>query len=410
MSKSKSPVKTSQVIFICAVVVIDSLGIGIIMPVMPDLIGELTNLSISEAAIWGGYLTFSYALMQFIFSPVVGGLSDRYGRRPVMLVSLIVLGIDYIFMGLAPTIWLLFIGRIIAGIGGATFSTAFAYMADVSTRQDRAKHFALVGAAFGLGFIIGPIIGGLAGQLGPRAPFFIAAALSIANFIYGWFILPESLPKEKQRPLSLARANPFGALKQMAKLPDVSWLIGAFFLFELGYFVYPAIWSFYCKEAFQWDAFQIGISLAMVGVVFTVVQGWLIRYMLPAFGNGGTALIGFASSITGLISLGFITEGWMVYALMPLTGFGAVISPSLKAMMSNRVADDAQGELQGVLASSSALTMILTPLIMTQLFSWLTGPQSPYYFPGIPFIMAAIFMALALPPFFKGRKMGVGEI
>ena len=405
MPNAAKTANTNQKLFICLAVIIDSLGIGIIMPVMPDLIAELTNLTISKAAIWGGYLTFSYAVMQFCFSPLVGGISDRYGRRPVLLISLFVLAVDYLFMGLAPTIWLLFIGRVIAGLGGATFSTAFAYMADISSQQDRAKNFGLVGAAFGFGFIFGPILGGIAGEFGPRAPFFLAASISLANFIYGWFILPESLPKEKQRTLSLTRANPFGAFKQLSKLPDVRWLVIAFFLYELGSFVYPAIWSFYCKEAFKWSAFDIGMSLAFFGIMFTIAQGWLIRYMLPAFGNAGTALIGFSASIVGLTALAFITKGWMVYALMPLSGLSAVINPSLKAMMSNRIAEDAQGELQGVLASSSALTMILTPLIMTQLFSWFTGPQTPFYFPGSPFIMAAIFIALALPPFFKGRNV-----
>ncbi len=403
MPGSLKPTQTKQIIFICAAVIIDSLGIGIIMPVMPDLIEQLTNLSISEAAIWGGYLTFAYAIMQFLFSPLIGALSDRYGRRPILLLSLAVLGIDYIFMGLAPNIWLLFIGRIIAGIGGATFATAFAYMADISSQKDRAKNFALVGASFGFGFIFGPIIGGLAGEISPRMPFYTAAIISFANLLYGWYVLPESLPKQQRRPLSLSRANPFGALKQVSNLPGISWLILAFFLFELGFFVYPAIWSFYAKEKFNWTVFEIGMSLTFVGVFFTIAQGWLIRHMLPKFGNAGTALIGISASIFTLLAFGFITQGWMVYALLPIMALSAIISPSLKAMMSNRVNTNAQGELQGVLASASALTMILAPLIMTQLFSYFTSAQTPYYFPGAPFIMAALFMALALPPFFKGR-------
>ena len=390
--------------FVCVTVALDAMGIGIIMPVMPDLIRELTDLPIGPAALWGGYLTFVYAVMQFAFGPTVGNLSDRFGRRPVLIASLAALAVDYLVMGLAPSLWLLFVGRLLAGIAGATHSTANAFVADVTPPARRASAFGLVGAAFGVGFILGPVVGGLAGELGTRAPFFVAASLAFANLCYGAAVLPESLDPARRRRFSWARANPLGAAAQVARLPKVAWLVAAFFLFGLAHYVYPAIWAFYAKAAFAWGSAEIGLSLALVGVGFVVVQGGLIRLVLPRLGEARTAWAGFVLSIAGLLWVAFATEGWMALAVIPVVALGAVVTPALTGLMANATPDDAQGELQGLLASVTAVTMIVTPLFATQLFGHFTDPAVAAPFPGAPFLAAAIVMTLALVPFAIGLR------
>ena len=390
--------------FVVVTVLIDAMGIGIIMPVMPDLIRELTDLPLGAAALWGGYLSFVYALMQFAFGPTLGNLSDRFGRRPVLLLSLFALAVDYLIMGFAPTLWLLFAGRALAGVAGATYSTANAYMADVSPPDRRAQNFGLIGAGFGVGFIAGPLIGGLAGELGTRAPFFVAAALATINFAYGALVLPETLAPENRRRFDWRRANPFGAARQIAGMPMVAWFFVAMFLFNLAHFAYPAVWSFYTKEAFAWSNAQIGLSLAIVGISFAVAQGWLIRLILPRLGEVGTAFWGFIVSIAGLVLFGLATEGWMVYAIIPFTGLGALITPAMTALMSRRVPADAQGELQGALSGVLGVTLIISPVLMTQIFGYFTSAQAPVYLPGAPFLGAAVLMALALVPFSFGVR------
>ena len=393
-------------VFVVVTVLIDAMGIGVIMPVMPDLIRELTDLPLGAAALWGGYLSFVYALMQFAFGPTLGNLSDRFGRRPVLLLSLFALAVDYLIMGFAPTLWLLFAGRALAGVAGATYSTANAYMADVSPPDRRAQNFGLIGAGFGVGFVAGPLIGGLAGELGTRAPFFVAAALAMTNFAYGALVLPETLAPENRRRFDWRRANPLGAARQMAGMPMVAWFFVAMFLFNLAHFAYPAVWSFYTKEAFAWSNAQIGLSIAIVGISFAVAQGWLIRLILPRLGEVGTAFWGFIVSIAGLVLFGLATEGWMVYAIIPFTGLGALITPAMTALMSRRVPADAQGELQGALSGVLGVTLIISPVLMTQTFGYFTSAGAPVYLPGAPFLAAAALMALALVPF----SMGVQRI
>ena len=390
--------------FVVVTVLIDAMGIGVIMPVMPDLIRELTDLPLGAAALWGGYLSFVYALMQFAFGPTLGNLSDRFGRRPVLLLSLFALAVDYLIMGFAPTLWLLFAGRALAGVAGATYSTANAYMADVSPPDRRAQNFGLIGAGFGVGFVAGPLIGGLAGELGTRAPFFVAAALAMTNFAYGALVLPETLAPENRRRFDWRRANPLGAARQMAGMPMVAWFFVAMFLFNLAHFAYPAVWSFYTKEAFAWSNAQIGLSIAIVGISFAVAQGWLIRLILPRLGEVGTAFWGFIVSIAGLVLFGLATEGWMVYAIIPFTGLGALITPAMTALMSRRVPADAQGELQGALSGVLGVTLIISPVLMTQIFGYFTSAQAPAYLPGAPFLGAAVLMALALVPFSFGVR------
>ena len=390
--------------FVFLTVCIDAMGLGIIVPVMPDLIRELTDLGLGGAALWGGWLSFSYAIMQFVFGPTVGNLSDRFGRRPVLLASLGILTIDYIVMALAPSLLVLFFGRVMSGVAAATYSTCNAYVADVSRPEDRAKNFGLLGAGFGLGFVIGPVIGGLVAEYGTRAPFYTAAALAFLNFCYGAFVLPESLAKEKRRPFQWSRANPFGAFRQMRKVPTVAWFLIALFLFDIAHFSYPAIWAYYTKEAFGWSSAEVGFSLAIVGIGFVIVQGWLIRVLLPKIGEVRTALTGFAFNVLSLSALAFATEGWMVYAILPLTAVSAILTPALSGLMSNRIPDDSQGELQGAVTSITAITLIVSPLLMTQLFGHFTGPDAPIYLPGAPFLAAALITAAAVIPFMIGLK------
>ena len=385
--------------FVFVTVLIDAMGIGIILPVMPDLIRELTDLPLGAAALWGGYLSFVYALMQFAFGPTLGNLSDRFGRRPVLLISLFALAVDYLVMGFAPTLWLLFAGRALAGIAGATYSTANAFMADISPPDRRAQNFGLIGAGFGVGFIAGPVIGGLAAELGTRAPFFVAAALAMVNFAYGALVLPETLAPENRRRFDWRRANPLGAARQIASMPMLAWFFVAMFLFDLAHHSYPAVWSFYTKEAFAWTNAEIGLSLAIVGVSFAVAQGWLIRVVIPRMGEVPTAFWGFVLSIAGLVAFGLATEGWMVYVIIPFTGLGALITPAMTALMSRRVPADAQGELQGALAGVLGVTLIVSPVLMTQIFGHFTSAAAPIYLPGAPFLGAAVLMALALVPF-----------
>jgi len=395
------------VAFVFVTVLIDAMGIGIIIPVMPDLIRELTDLPLGAAALWGGYLSFVYALMQFAFGPTLGNLSDRFGRRPVLLVSLFALAVDYLIMGFAPTLWLLFAGRALAGIAGATYSTANAFMADISPPDRRAQNFGLIGAGFGVGFIAGPVIGGLAAELGTRAPFFFAAALAMVNFAYGALVLPETLAPENRRRFDWRRANPFGATRQIASMPMVAWFFVAMFLFDLAHHSYPAVWSFYTKEAFAWTNAEIGLSLAIVGISFAVAQGWLIRVVIPRMGEVSTAFWGFVLSIVGLVGFGLATEGWMVYVIIPFTGLGALITPAMTALMSRRVPADAQGELQGALTGVLGVTLIISPVLMTQIFGHFTSASAPVYLPGAPFLAAAVLMALALVPFSVGaRRLG----
>ncbi len=409
MSRPQTPSvvhKRGAAMFVFVTVVLDSVGIGIIIPVMPDLMQELSGLSVGEAALWGGYLTFTYALMQFLFSPTVGNLSDRFGRRPVLLISLATLGVDYVIMAMADTLWLLFIGRAVAGVAGATYSTATAYIADVTPKEKRAGAFGLVGAGFGVGFILGPVIGGLMGELGTRAPFYAAAVVALVNFAYGWFVLPESLAPENRRSFSWRRANPLGAILQIAKLQAVAWFVGASFLYSLSHWVFPSVWSYFTKEAFAWSNAEIGLSLAAIGVGFAVVQGVLIHIFIRRIGEVRTVYFGFVLNVIGMTGIAAAYQGWMLYALLPITALAAVVTPALTGLMSNRIGDDAQGELQGVLSSSQGLTTILSPVLMTQVFGVFTTTGSGLpYFPGAPFALAAALMLLAMIPFAIGLRI-----
>lgn len=406
--KAKAPGHGKPLLFIFITVALNSIGIGLIMPVMPDLLLELApsveDATIGAAAWWGAWLTAAYAVMQFLMSPTLGNLSDAYGRRPVMLISLLVMGVDYLIMAISPTMALLFVARIIAGAASATFSTANAFVADITPPEKRAQNFGLIGAAFGVGFVLGPAIGGLLGEFGARAPFWAAAALTFANLLFGWFVLPETLRPEKRRPFRLKRSNPIGAGFQMVRRPAVAWMLVALFIYNISHYVYPVVWSYYTKEKFDWTPADIGLSLALVGIGFAVMQGFLIRRIIPRFGEVKTALAGFAADVIALVAVALVTESWMVYALIPLTSFSALVSPAVQGLMSRRVPDDEQGELQGAYSSLASLSFIITPLIMGPLFFAFSDRTEAFYFPGAPFLAAACFSALAILPFVVGQR------
>lgn len=400
MSDKKS---NKALTFIFITVLIDVIGLGIIIPVLPKLIEELIGGSISDASHFSAWLGLAYGLMQFVFSPVLGGLSDRFGRRPVLLISLIGLGCDYIFMALAPNIAWLFVGRIIAGICGASFTTATAYIADISTPEKRAQNFGLVGAAFGVGFIIGPMIGGICGHFGSRVPFFVAAAFSLINFAYGYFVLPESLGAENRRKFDWKRANPIGALLHLRKYPVISGLVVTFlFLFMAGKSV-ETTWTFYTMLKFNWNTFWVGASLSVVGILVAVVQGGLIRVIVPKLGQKRSVFIGLLLYMIGLILFAFATEGWMMFAFLVPYCLGGIAGPALQGIMSGQVPLNEQGELQGALTSLMSLTTILGPLLMNNLFYYFTKPDAPFYFPGAAFIMGAIMLVIGM--FFAMRSL-----
>jgi MFS transporter, DHA1 family, tetracycline resistance protein len=394
----------SAITFVLITLVINAMGFGIIIPVLPDLIAEVSGTSISGAALWGGYLSFSFAAMQFLVGPTVGNLSDRFGRRPVLLCSLGILALDFLIMALASSLAMLFLGRILSGIAAATNSTANAFMADISSKEQRAKNFGLLGAAFGFGFIIGPVIGGIAGEYGTRAPFYTAAALAFANFCFGLIVLPETLETQKRRPFQWLRANPVGGLKQVAKIPMVAWFMVTVFLFETANFVYPSVWAYYTKETFKWSTSEVGLSLAAVGAGIVIVQGWLIRHVLRFLGETRTFVAGAIIGISGMIGLTFATEGWMFYMWLPAVALAGMATPAISALMSNVTPDDAQGELQGVRSSVIAIVTIISPVLMTQLFGHFTKAGASVYFPGAPFLVAAALAVLAFLPFCIGVK------
>lgn len=381
--------------FIFVTILIDVIGFGIIIPVMPKLIEDMIHGDLSAASKWGGWLTFAFAIMQFLFAPVLGNLSDRYGRRPVLLFSLFGFGIDYILLALAPNIGWLFVGRVIAGITGASFTTATAYIADISAPEDRAKNFGMIGAAFGLGFIIGPVIGGLLGSLGPRVPFIAAAALTLLNWLYGYFVLPESLSKEHRRKFEWKRANPMGSLLHLTKYPALSGLIISLMLVYIASHSVQSTWAFFNMEKFKWDEKMVGISLGVVGLLVGLVQGGLIRVVTPKLGNEKSIYMGLGLYTLGMVLFAFASQSWMMFAFLIPYCLGGICGPSLQAVISSHVPANEQGELQGALTSMMSATTIVGPPLMTNLFAYFTKKNAPVYFPGAPFLLGAFLMLVS---------------
>jgi len=384
--------KKAAIGFIFITLLIDVMGWGLIIPVMPKLIAQLKHIEINDASSYGAWLLFAYAFTQFICAPLIGNLSDRFGRRPILLCSLLGFGIDYIFLALAPTYGWLFVGRIIAGFTGASFTTAAAYIADISTPETRAKNFGMIGAAFGLGFIIGPGLGGLLAGFGIRAPFYAAAGLCLVNFLYGYFILPESLDKEHRRIFEWKKANPLGSLRFLRKAPTIAGLALCYFLIYLAAMSVQANWNYFTMYRFEWTEKLVGLSLAVVGLLVGVVQAGLTRIINPKLGNEKSIYIGLLLYTLGLILFAFATQGWMMFVFLVPYCLGGIAGPALQSTMAGHVKQNEQGALQGALTSLMSLTTIIGPLIMNNLFSYFTHKNAPFYFPGASFFLGALFM------------------
>jgi MFS transporter, DHA1 family, tetracycline resistance protein len=384
--------KNAAVGFIFITLLIDVIGFGIIIPVMPGLIADLKHVDISTAAKYGSYLTVAYAITQFVFAPVLGNLSDKYGRRPVLLFSLFGFGIDYIFLALAPTYGWLFFGRIIAGITGSSFTTAAAYIADISTAENRAKNFGMIGAAFGLGFIIGPLLGGLLGEYGQRLPFYAAASLALLNWAYGFFVLPESLKKENRRAFSWKRANPAGTLQNLVKFPSVAGLIVSILLLYIAAHAVMSNWNYFTIDQFKWNNKTVGISLAVVGVLVALVQAGLTRFINPKIGNEKSLYYGLLMYSIGMLLFGLATQSWMMFVFLIPYCLGGIAQPALQAVMAGKVPPNAQGELQGAITSTMSLAAIIGPFVMNNLFFYFTHSNAPFYLPGAPFYLGALLM------------------
>lgn len=381
-------------------ILLDMVGYGIIVPVLPELLKELTGGSVAQAAVIGGWLVFLYASIQFISSPILGNLSDRYGRRPVLLLALVGLTFDYTVMGFAPVVWYLFIGRFVSGVAGASVATATAYMADITPPAKRTQRFGFIGAAFGLGFIIGPIIGGELGTFGPKVPFYAAAALAFANFLFGVFVLPESLTRNQRRPFDIRRANPFGAMLALRQYPVVLWLLGALLSFTMAAQAFPAVYNYFTIEVFNFSSSQIGRSLGAFGITFALFQALAVGPLTKRFGETAVVLIGLTAATIAFTGIALIhAESWL-YALIIVGAASGLAAPAINGVMSRRVPDNAQGELQGAVNATNSLATIIGPLVATQIFAYFTlsGGEGTY-FPGAPFIFAAAMVLIAIAVF-----------
>lgn len=396
--------------FIFISVLLDVIGFGIIIPVLPKLITQLTGGNMSTVAEWGGLLSFAYAIMQFVWAPILGNLSDQYGRRPVLLYSLLGFGLDYIFMAFAPTLGWLFLVRIISGIAGSSITTASAYMADISTDKNRAQNFGLIGAAFGIGFIIGPVMGGLLGQYGTRIPFIVSACLALLNALYGYFVLPESLTKEHRRKFEWKRANPIGSLRQLKKYPSIGGLIGSLLLVYIAVHAVQSTWVYFNMDKFNWSESLIGYSLGVVGVLVAIVQGGLIRFINTKLGNEKSVYIGLGLYSLGLLLFAFASQTWMMFVFLIPYCLGGIAGPALQSIISGNVPKNEQGELQGALTSLISVTTIIGPIVMTFLFSYFTKPGAPVHFAGASFLLGAILMmGSALIAYYTLRNRNVAE-
>jgi len=389
------PNRQAALRFIFLTLLIDVASLGLIIPVIPGLITALTGEDVSASSRWGGWLNFSYALMQFVCAPIIGNLSDRFGRRPVLLLSLFGFGCDYLFTYFAPTIGWLFAGRLIAGVTGASFTAASAYIADISAPEERAKNFGLVGAAFGMGFIIGPVIGGFLGTLGPKAPFLVAAGLCFLNTLYGYFVLPESLKAENRRAFDWKKANPLAPVLLVLRFPSIRGMIGALVLVYLAAHAIQSNWTFFTVEKFGWTEKMIGISLGMFGLFIGVTQAGVIRIINPRIGNEKSVYFGLGLYTLGMLLFAFASQSWMLFAIMVPYCLGGIAGPALQAIITSNVPANEQGALQGSLTSLMSVTSIFGPLMMTSLFAYFTSPAAPVHFAGAPFLLGSLLLLIS---------------
>lgn len=392
-----------SLLFIVVTLALDSVGFGLVMPVFPDLMRELTGAGLAQAALWGGLMTGGFALMQFLFGPTIGNLSDRFGRKPVLLLSLAVLSADYLLMALATTIWLVFAARLMAGVASSTYGTAMAFIADISTPAQKAQRFGLTGAAFGVGFVMGPAIGGLLAEYGTRAPLFAAAAVAAINAVFGAVVMRESLAAEQRRAFDWRHANPFGAFRHIGGLPGLGRYLGLYGAYEFAFIVYPVIWSYFTAARFGWSPGQIGFSLALFGICFAVVQGALIRVVLRHASRSSAMVAGYCGIIIAFSTLVWVESGLLALLTIPLSSLSGLVMPALRAEMSDRVTSREQGALQGLLASLHALAMIIAPFLYTGLFAAFSRTDGPLYLPGMVFVVPALLSLASLVVLFVLR-------
>ncbi len=388
--------RKQSILFVLVTIFIDAIGFGLIMPVLPQLLMRVGAIDLPHAIEVGAWMGLVMAIASFVAAPVLGNLSDRFGRRPVLLCSLAGLAVDYMFLALAHTLPLIFIGRTISGIFGGSYSTAMAALADTTPPDGRARTFGFVSAAFGVGFVLGPAIGGLLGEYGDRAPFVAAAALAGINFVYGLVVFPETLKPENRRAFTIARANPLGALRVVRSLPGMSAAALILTLWQVSSLVYPMTWSFYAIARFGWSTSLIGISLAVVGITIAISQTFITGPMVKRFGERDAATIGLVAAIGGYVSYALMTESWMAFAAMLFIALQGLVQPSLMAMLSRRATPETQGEVQGISAMALGLGSIVAPLVLTRPMAWFTGPDAPFYFPGAPFVVAAGFAIMTM--------------
>ncbi len=391
-------------LFVVVAVALNMLSFGIIMPIMPALLSELTGQPIEIAIKANGWLAVIFAMSNFLAMPLLGGLSDRYGRRPVLLVSIAMLGVDMVILGLAPTLSILFLGRALAGIFSGTVSVANAYVADVTAPEERGRAFGILGAAFGFGFILGPVFGGLLGEIHTRLPFFVAAGFAGLNFLYGLLVLPESLARENRRPFNLTRANPFGAIKHFAKLPRVAWFIVTIGVFQTAHSVYPTTWNYHGASRYGWSEWEIGLSLGAVGLGSALSQAVLAGWLIRRLGAMRAALFGLGAHVIAMTGFAFAIHPWMAFAMICISAVGGVVMPAIHTITANLTPMNAQGELQGAQSSIMAFTLIFSPILMTQVFSAYTAPGAPVPFAGAAFLLAGLIAGLSMIPFLIGVR------
>ena len=382
--------------FVLMTILIDAIGFGIIIPVLPRLVMEVGQVTLARATEIGGWLALAYAFTQFVLGPTIGNLGDRFGRRRVLLFSLAGYSVDYMLMGFAPTLIWLFIGRFLAGIFGGTYGPCQAALADITPPEERAKTFGYVGAAFGLGFILGPAIGGFLGEIGHRVPFFAAAALAAINFIFGYFNFPETLDDEHRRPSDWKRANPLGAIIQFAKTPGLLMIGATYLLWQISSMVYPAIWSYYGPIRYGWGPGTVGISLAMVGLMMVLCQAFITGPTVKKVGERTAAQIGLVAAVIGYIAYAFNASSLWAFLIMPVFMISGLVQPALSAMLSQRIAANAQGEAQGFAASAMALGSIFAPLLYNNSLAHFSAKDADPYFPGAPFIIATVITLVTM--------------
>ncbi|MCB0082642.1 MAG: TCR/Tet family MFS transporter [Caldilineaceae bacterium] len=390
------PKREAKLGFIFVTLLLDILGLGLIIPVLPKLIESFTNNNVESASTVYGIMIAVYALMQFIFAPILGSLSDQYGRRPVILISLLGSGLDYLLLAFAPSLSWLFVGRVISGVTAANITTASAYIVDVSAPEDRAKNFGILGVAFGLGFIIGPAIGGLLGDVKLHLPFLVVAGITLLNWLYGYFVLPESLKPENRRPFSWRRANPIGSLSGLGRYPIVLALVSTIVLASMAQNALQSTWVLYTDFRYNWGPRDVGLSLAVVGLSAAIVQGGLIGKIVGFLGERKALLVGLSISVVSFILYGLASAGWMLYVIPFLGALGSISGPSAQSIITQNVADNEQGAIQGALTSLNSLTGVIAPLIATNVFRYFISDAAPVTIPGAAFFIGAFFLVIAL--------------